>query len=82
MASIERTAYPRFMVPLSEDELDQFYKPSVDELNLVNAKAHGDRQRLTFLVLLKTLQRLGYLPAPKSIPAQIILSPPHSRSKC
>ncbi|MHC4535417.1 MAG: DUF4158 domain-containing protein, partial [Planctomycetota bacterium] len=71
MASIERTAYPRFKENLTPTELEQFYQPSLDEINFVRRHARGDQQQLTLLVLLKTHQHLGYAPTFTAVPKQV-----------
>ncbi|MTW22992.1 DUF4158 domain-containing protein [Allochromatium palmeri] len=62
MASIERTAYPRFPQVLSDQELDARFGPTVEETELMGRECLGDEARLTFLVLLKSRQQLGYFP--------------------
>jgi TnpA family transposase len=71
MASIERTAYPRFGKRLSAEELRDRYKLSDAERGFVGASANGGRQRLTLAALLKTRQQLGYFPSLTTVPAQI-----------
>jgi len=58
MASIDRTAYPRFSHPLSDQELDARYGPTEEETVLTLDKSLGAGARLTFLVMLKTRQQL------------------------
>ena len=62
MASIERTAYPRFKQPLSEDELQIRYHVSETEHDFVQQQTSEDRHRLTLLLMLKAQQLLGYVP--------------------
>ncbi len=71
MASIERTAYPRFKPSLSANELQTLYCPTDDERALIATHARGDAQQLTLLTLLKSQQHLGYLPALAEVPEQI-----------
>ena len=71
MASIERTAYPRFKPALSLQELRTLYDPSDDEREFVLAHAREGAQHLTLLTLLKSHQYLGYLPAADDIPVQV-----------
>lgn len=71
MASIDRTAYPRFKQKLTQSELEQLYQPSEQEINFVESHAKGDSQRLTLLVLLKTHQHLGYLPPLSVVPEPV-----------
>ena len=71
MASIERTAYPRFKQKLTDEELKQCYQPDDKELSFVRHHARGDQLQLTLLVLLKAHQHLGSMPSPKEVPTQI-----------
>jgi hypothetical protein len=71
MASIERTAYPRFKPSLTTGELPALYSPTDDERAFIAAHARGDAQQLTFLTLLKWQQHLGYLPALADVPTYI-----------
>ena len=73
MASIERTAYPRFKEKLSDSELEVLYQPNESELDFVRHHSRGDNQRLTLLALLKCHQHLGYLPSLKEIPKQVVV---------
>lgn len=74
MASIERTAYPRFSSGriLKEQELEQFYSLTPDELLYINKNIRGTEMRLNFAVQLKSFQRLGYFPKLTIIPNVII----------
>jgi len=71
MASIERTAYPRFKPSLTANELQTLYCPTDDERAFIATHARGDAQQLTLLTLLKGQQHLGYLPALAEVPEQI-----------
>ena len=71
MASIERTAYPRFKPSLTATELHSLYCPSDEERDFIAAHARGATQQLTLLTLLKGHQHLGYLPALADVPVQI-----------
>jgi hypothetical protein len=71
MASIERTAYPRFKPSLAATELHTLYCPTDDERALITTHARGDAQQLTLLTLLKCQQHLGYFPALAEVPEQI-----------
>ena len=71
MASIDRTAYPRFQSSLTASELQALYRPSDAELRFVVEHARGDAGQLTLLALLKCHQPLGYAPALTDIPSQI-----------
>ena len=52
MASIDRTAYPRFRLSLTADELQTLYYPSDEEQLFVSKYARGDAGQLTLLTLL------------------------------
>lgn len=72
MTSRERTAYPVFPQTITPEELAEFYTPTENELALVEQSAKGDRPRLALTVLLKSFQRLGYLPLIQHVPPVII----------
>lgn len=71
MTSIERTAYPRFKQSLTEQELEAFYTPTKEDIILGKALANTRVGKLSFTILLKTFQKLGYLPKIESVPKQI-----------
>ena len=71
MASIDRTAYPRFRSSLTAHELQTLYRPSEEEQRFVAQYARGDTGHLTLLTLLKCQQNLGYTPALTDVPRQI-----------
>jgi TnpA family transposase len=71
MASIERTAYPRFKPSLTANELHTLYDPTEEERDFVSTHARGEAQQLTLLTLLKCQQHLGYLPALADVPDDI-----------
>ncbi|WP_041446892.1 DUF4158 domain-containing protein [Thiocystis violascens] len=72
MASIDRTAYPRCSHQLSDQEMDARDGPTDEETTLTLAESLGASARLTFLVMLKTRQQLGYLPLLDEVPEQIV----------
>ena len=72
MASIERTAYPRFKRYYTLNELRAIYTPTPSEKALALANSTGQRNYFNFIVLLKTFQRLGYFPKLSSIPVPIV----------
>lgn len=72
MASITRTAYPRFeRKVLKDSELEERYQIGEKEREFVYKSARGDRRRFTLLLLLKTYQFLGRTVAISKIPWQI-----------
>ena len=62
MASIERTAYPRFRRFMSARELHVFYTPAAEEIAWARENAGPDEHLLGLLAQLKTFSRLGYFP--------------------
>lgn len=72
MASLERTAYPRFPKVLSAQDLQTCYTPSPDELEWARRSSRGERPRLGLLVLLKVFQRMHYFPPVGSIPVPVV----------
>lgn len=73
MASVERTAYPRFKGRVSEAELARLYTPTPRELDLAERTTRGGKsQRLSFLVMLKSFQRLGYFPKDEDVPGAVV----------
>ena len=72
MASIERTAYPRFQQPLSEQELQSRYHISEAEHDFVQEHTTDSRHRLTLLLMLKTQQLYGFVPAQTEIPKAVL----------
>jgi len=71
VTAIERTAYPRFKQSFTDQELRAFYTPTEADVTFVNKAASGPRQRLALMVLLKSFQKLGYLPRLKRVPDPI-----------
>ena len=72
MASIERTAYPRFKRLPTTRELTTAYTPTAEECAFVERSARGASRQLTVIVLLKTFQHLGYMPSLQDVPEPII----------
>ncbi len=72
MPSIHETAYPRFKSSITQKELDRYYSPSPAELALSLRSANGTTGRLSFLVLLKTFQRLGYFVLISDVPERLV----------
>jgi hypothetical protein len=74
MASIARTAYPRFKAALSAQELQTLYAPTEEERAFVATHTRTESQQLTLLALLKCHQSLGYLPTFETIPVRLKFS--------
>ena len=72
MASIERTAYPRFKRYYTFEELTEIYTPTSTERAFGLATSQGIVNYFSLMVLLKVFQRLGYFPKLADIPLQII----------
>ncbi|NHN33221.1 Tn3 family transposase [Paenibacillus agricola] len=72
MASIERTAYPRFKRIPNSKQLNEIYSPSSQEIMVAHNVARGDASILCFLTLMKCFQRLGYFPPMSSVPKVIV----------
>ena len=72
MTALNRTAYPYFKQTPDPDELTELYTPTAAELALAKKRVHLVPNRLSFLVLLKSFQRLGYFPHPEVIPERVI----------
>ena len=72
MASIERTAYPRFKRYYTLAQLHSTYTPTSTEIAFARSNTQGDRNFFNLIVLLKSFQRLGYFPNLEQIPQDII----------
>jgi TnpA family transposase len=72
MSSIHETAYPRFKPDLSQRELEDIYTPTNKERIFSQRNAHTAVARLALMVLLKTVQRLGYFVKLAEVPRPII----------
>ncbi|MGW3622532.1 DUF4158 domain-containing protein [Streptomyces sp. NPDC000880] len=62
MASVERTAYPRFKRTVSSRELHESFTPGPSEVAWARGKARSAEHVLALVVLLKSYQKLGYFP--------------------
>lgn len=71
MASLERTAYPRFSRVLVAKDLLRLYTPLPEEIEWAASLARKDRSRLGLLTLLKCFQQLHYFPSVDEIPEAI-----------
>jgi Domain of unknown function (DUF4158)/Tn3 transposase DDE domain len=72
MASIERTAYPRFKRSPTPQHLHALYTPTNDELTFAQKTARSLTSQLSLLVLLKSFQQLGYFPKISDVPIAIV----------
>ena len=71
MASIDRTAYPRFGHTPTRRDLEAFYTPTPADVAFVTATARVAGPRLTLMVVLTCFQRLGYVPRLTDVPVVI-----------
>lgn len=60
MPSIQDTIYPRIKYNLSEKDLEESYTPLQAEIQWAEHKSRGNVQQLGLLVLINTIQKLGF----------------------
>lgn len=72
MASIDRTAYPRFKRVVSARELAEAFAPTPDEAGWARGRTQNDQHFLALVVLLKCYPRLGYFPKLMDVPAVVV----------
>ena len=72
MASIERTAYPRFPRVLTLKDLQSSFSPRSEETEWAQNYARRPDRRLALLVQLKCFQFLHYFPLLAEIPAEVV----------
>lgn len=73
MASIERTAYPRFKKVVSARELYEAFTPTPRETAWAREATRTESNLLVLVVLLKAFQRLGYFPKLAEVPAPVVV---------
>lgn len=71
MPTIDDTACPRLRASIPRVELDYFYTPTQDEIDLSKVATRLPSSQLGFLILLKTFQRLGYFTIVAKVPNQV-----------
>jgi len=72
VASIERTAYPRFKRYYTAKELQEIYTPTPAEIIFGRTSTTGEDNYLNLMVLLKCFGRLGYFPKLSAIPDSVV----------
>jgi hypothetical protein len=72
VASIDRTAYPRFKRVVSGRELAESFTPSEDEIAWARGRTQSDQHLLALLVWLKSYQRLGHFPKLDDVPDPVV----------
>src|SRR5450755_2260694 len=73
MASIERTAYPRFRRLETAQDL-ALMSPAEDEVAWARVRARSDEHLLALVLALRCFQRLGYFPRLAEV-AEIVVEP-------
>jgi hypothetical protein len=68
VASIDRTAYPRFKRVVSARELAESFTPTAEEITWARGRTQTEGHLLSLVVLLKCYQRLGYFPKLRDVP--------------
>ena len=71
MASIERTAYPRFRRLVTAREL-ALMAPTVDDVAWAGAHARSGEHLLALMVSLTCFRRLGYFPRRGDVPVEVV----------
>ncbi|MCC2280856.1 DUF4158 domain-containing protein [Streptomyces sp. ET3-23] len=72
MASVERTAYPRFKRTITSRELHEAFTPGPSEVAWARSKARSPEHLLALVVLLKSFQKLGYFPGLDEVPELVV----------
>jgi uncharacterized protein DUF4158 len=72
MASLDRTASPRFNRTPTPHNLQALSTPTAAEIAFAQGAARSRAHRLSLLVLLKAFQRLGYFPTLSEVPTAIV----------
>lgn len=72
MASLERTAYPRFPRTITLKDLQTSFTPTADEIHWINSSARGPEMRIALGTLLKCFQYLHHFPAVESVPPEVV----------
>lgn len=72
MASLERTAYPRFPRTMTLKDLQTSFTPTPEEISWVQNFARSADRRLALLVQLKCFQHLHYFCAVEQTPPEVV----------
>ena len=74
MTLIDRTAYPQISKyhSLRDSELQKFYTPNKEELNLINQYCQKETHKLNFALLYKVFQKIGRFIPFDEIPKKIV----------
>jgi hypothetical protein len=68
LASIDRTAYPRFRETVTARELVESFTPTADEVSWARGKTTADQTFLVLVIWLKCYQRMRYFPGLDEVP--------------
>jgi Domain of unknown function (DUF4158) len=71
MASVERTAYPRFRRLVTARELASL-SPTEDEVRWASGRARSDEHLLALVLSLTCSRRLGYFPRADEVPLVVV----------
>jgi len=72
VASIERTAYPRFRHEPTARELQDLFTPTDEEVAFGRSLVRSDEHFFAAIVLLKGVQHLGHFPELAAVPGSIV----------
>jgi len=72
LAGINETAYPRFKSIITENDLENVYTPTSQEILYANEVTRNQKNKVQFLIMLKSFQRLGYSINIVDVPKAII----------
>jgi hypothetical protein len=72
VASVERTAYPRFKRAVSDRELHESFTPGLAESKWARELTRSPEHCLALVVWLKSFQRLGYFPDLFEVPIAVV----------
>jgi hypothetical protein len=68
VASVERTAYPRFKRLVSDRELAEFFTATAEDVEWARRRARTPGHVFALVVMLKACGRLGYFPKLETVP--------------
>ena len=71
MTQLHETAYPRLNAAPTEQDLEEVYTPTPDEISFIDKTAKRPTIRMAAFLYLKLFQRLGYFIRLKDIPTTI-----------
>ncbi|MCH7313121.1 Tn3 family transposase [Acinetobacter sp. ANC 3882] len=72
MVDVYETAYPRFKPDLTTQEIQAIYSPSQEDIKFARGSTKALPLCIYLMVLLKSIQRLGYFPMLSEVPNSII----------